>query len=110
MDGSTIVFVFLAFMVLVLIIKAVVVVPQQNAYVVERVGNFHDVFVAGLHFLLPFVDVIRYRHSLKERPIDIPEQVCITKDNVQVAVDGIDRKSTRLNSSHIQKSRMPSSA
>ena len=89
MDGTTIVFVFLAFVVLVLIFMAVVVVPQQNAYVVERVGNFHEVFGAGLHFLVPFVDSIRYKHSLKERPLDIPEQVCITKDNVQVAVDGI---------------------
>ena len=89
MDGTTIVFVILAFVGLVFVIKAVVVVPQQSAYVVERLGTFHNIFGAGLHFLMPFVDVIRYRHSLKERPVDIPEQVCITKDNVQVAVDGI---------------------
>ncbi len=65
------------------------VVPQQNAYVVERLGRFAGVLDAGFHILVPFVDVIRYRHILKEQAIDIPEQVCITRDNVQVAVDGI---------------------
>jgi regulator of protease activity HflC (stomatin/prohibitin superfamily) len=65
------------------------VVPQQNAFVVERLGRFSGVLEAGFHILVPFVDVIRYRHVLKEQAIDIPEQVCITRDNVQVAVDGI---------------------
>lgn len=69
--------------------KIVVVVPQQNAYVVERLGKFSGVLDAGFHILVPFVDVIRYRHTLKEQAMDIPEQICITKDNVQVAVDGI---------------------
>ena len=69
--------------------KTAVVVPQQNAYVVERLGRFSGVLDAGFHILVPFVDVIRYRHVLKEQAIDIPEQVCITRDNVQVAVDGI---------------------
>ena len=89
MDGTVIVFVVLAFAVLVFIWNLVVIVPQQNAYVVERLGNFKEVYGSGLHFLFPFFDVIRYRHSLKERPLDIPEQICITRDNVQVAVDGI---------------------
>jgi regulator of protease activity HflC (stomatin/prohibitin superfamily) len=69
--------------------KTAVVVPQQNAYVVERLGRFSGVLDAGFHILVPFVDVIRYRHVLKEQAFEIPEQVCITKDNVQVAVDGI---------------------
>ena len=56
---------------------------------VERLGKFSDVLVAGFHILVPFVDAIRYRHTLKEQAIDIPEQVCITRDNVQVAVDGV---------------------
>src|SRR5262249_5929276 len=63
--------------------------PQQNAYVVERLGRFSGVLDAGMHILIPFMDVIRYRHVLKEQAFEIPEQVCITKDNVQVAVDGI---------------------
>ena len=63
--------------------------PQQNAYVVERLGRYHGTLGAGFHILLPFVDVIRYRHSLKEQAYDIPAQVCITRDNVQVGVDGV---------------------
>jgi regulator of protease activity HflC (stomatin/prohibitin superfamily) len=78
-----------AFLVLIIIAKTAVVVPQQSAYVVERLGRYAGTLNAGFHVLLPFVDVIRYRHSLKEQALDIPEQVCITRDNVQVAVDGI---------------------
>src|SRR6188768_3518902 len=81
--------VVLAFVALIIVAKTVVVVPQQSAFVVERLGRFADVKQAGLHFLVPFLDVIRYRHSLKEVAIDIPAQVCITRDNVQVGVDGI---------------------
>src|SRR5262245_38736142 len=80
---------FAAIFVLWMFFRTVVVVPQQNAYVVERLGRFSGVLEAGMHILVPFMDVIRYRHILKEQAIDIPEQVCITKDNVQVAVDGI---------------------
>ena len=65
------------------------VVPQQSAYVIERLGRYHGTLNAGFHLLVPFVDVIRYRHSLKESAIDIPAQVCITRDNVQVGVDGV---------------------
>ena len=64
-------------------------VPQQSAFVVERLGRYHGTLNAGFHILVPFVDVIRYQHSLKEQAIDIPAQVCITRDNVQVGVDGI---------------------
>jgi regulator of protease activity HflC (stomatin/prohibitin superfamily) len=87
--GAFLVFVFVALFVFYLIAKTAVVVPQQNAYVVERLGRFAGVLDAGFHILIPFVDAIRYRHVLKEQAMDIPEQVCITKDNVQVAVDGI---------------------
>src|SRR5512138_1779151 len=73
----------------VALVVAAVVVPQQNAFVVERLGKFHVVLDAGFHVLFPFFDVIRYRHTLKEQALDIPEQVCITNDNVQVAVDGL---------------------
>ncbi|MDH5253527.1 MAG: paraslipin [Nitrospira sp.] len=69
--------------------KTAVVVPQQSAYVVERLGKYSTTLDAGFHILVPFIDRIRYKHSLKEAAIDIPEQVCITRDNVQVSVDGI---------------------
>lgn len=80
---------FLAVLVIIILAKTAVVVPQQSAYVVERLGRYSGVLHAGFHVLLPFFDVIRYRHSLKEDAIDIPEQVCITRDNVQVGVDGV---------------------
>jgi regulator of protease activity HflC (stomatin/prohibitin superfamily) len=89
MTGGFIVFLILAIVVLIVIARTAVVVPQQSAYVVERLGRYHVTLSAGFHVLLPFVDAIRYRHSLKERAIDIPAQVCITRDNVQVQVDGI---------------------
>jgi regulator of protease activity HflC (stomatin/prohibitin superfamily) len=89
MTGSLFVLIILAGIVILVIARTAVVVPQQSAYVVERLGRFHATLSAGFHVLLPFVDVIRYRHSLKERAIDIPAQVCITRDNVQVGVDGI---------------------
>jgi regulator of protease activity HflC (stomatin/prohibitin superfamily) len=80
------VFVLLVFIILA---KTAVVVPQQNAFVVERLGKFSGTLNAGFHILTPFIDSIRYRHSLKEQAIDIPEQICITRDNVQVGVDGV---------------------
>jgi len=89
MTGPMIVFVALALFVFVVILRTAVVVPQQSAYVVERLGRYHATLSAGFHILLPFVDNIRYRHSLKEAAVDIPAQVCITRDNVQVGVDGI---------------------
>jgi regulator of protease activity HflC (stomatin/prohibitin superfamily) len=87
--GVLLVVVLLVFVVVIILAKTAVVVPQQSAYVVERLGKFAGTLQAGFHILTPFVDVIRYRLSLKEQAIDIPEQVCITRDNVQVGVDGI---------------------
>jgi regulator of protease activity HflC (stomatin/prohibitin superfamily) len=78
-----------AVLVAIVVVKTAVVVPQQNAFVVERLGKFQVVLDPGFHVLLPFFDVIRYRHTLKEQALDIPEQICITNDNVQVAVDGL---------------------
>jgi regulator of protease activity HflC (stomatin/prohibitin superfamily) len=89
MTGSLFVMLILAGIVIIIVARTAVVVPQQSAFVVERLGRFHATMSAGFHVLMPFVDVIRYRHSLKERAIDIPAQVCITRDNVQVGVDGI---------------------
>ena len=84
----TIVTFFVAMMV-VLIIEGVRIVPQQNAWVVERLGKFDRVLPPGFNVIVPFIERIAYRHSLKEVPLDVPEQVCITKDNTQLAVDGI---------------------
>jgi regulator of protease activity HflC (stomatin/prohibitin superfamily) len=89
MTGGLFVVLLLALLVLIIIGKTAVVVPQQSAYVVERLGKYAATLDAGFHILFPFIDRIRYKHSLKETAIDIPEQVCITRDNVQVSVDGI---------------------
>lgn len=86
---------FLSFPILILIavvvfgFKSFTVVPQQEAYVVERLGRFHKVLNPGLNILIPFIDRIAYRHTLKEIPLDVPSQVCITRDNTQLTVDGI---------------------
>ena len=73
----------------VFVIEGVRIVPQQEAWVVERLGRFHEVLEPGLRIIIPIVDRVAYKHSLKEVPFDVPEQVCITKDNTQLAVDGI---------------------
>jgi regulator of protease activity HflC (stomatin/prohibitin superfamily) len=69
--------------------RLVKVVPQQNAWVVERLGKFHAVLPPGANILIPFIDNVAYKHSLKEIPLDVPSQVCITRDNTQLQVDGI---------------------
>ena len=74
---------------LVFVFKTINVVPQQHAWVVERLGKFHAVLAPGLNIVIPFVDRIAYKHILKEIPLDVPPQVCITKDNTQLQVDGI---------------------
>jgi regulator of protease activity HflC (stomatin/prohibitin superfamily) len=89
MEGALIVAIVVAVLVLFVIFRTAVVVPQQSAYVVERLGRYHTTMNAGFHILVPFVDTIRYRHSLKEAAYDIAAQVCITRDNVQVGVDGV---------------------
>ena len=89
MTEALIVALVLVILVGIIIAKTAVVVPQQNAYVVERLGKYANTLDAGFHILVPFIDTIRYRHSLKETAVDIPEQICITRDNVQVHVDGV---------------------
>ena len=83
----------LALIVLVIAVifisRSVKVVPQQNAWVVERLGKYHTTLSPGLNFLVPFIDRVAYKHSLKEIPLDVPSQVCITRDNTQLQVDGI---------------------
>ena len=81
----------LAIVVLVIIVlaKTAVVVPQQSASVIENLGRYSKTLNPGFHILVPFIERVAYRHSLKEKAVDIPEQVCITRDNVQVGVDGV---------------------
>jgi regulator of protease activity HflC (stomatin/prohibitin superfamily) len=73
----------------IFVVRALKVVPQQNAWVVERLGKYHASLAPGLNILVPFVDRVAYKHSLKEIPLDVPSQICITRDNTQLQVDGI---------------------
>lgn len=82
-------FLGLAVLAVIIVITGVRIVPQQSAYVAERLGKFHVVLHAGVTYIIPFIDRVAYKHTLKEQTIDIPEQVCITRDNVQVGVDGV---------------------
>ena len=86
--GYTIPFFILA-LAIVFVVEGVRVVPQQSAWVVERLGKFHAVLQPGLNVIVPFVDRVAYTHSLKEVPLDVPEQVCISRDNTQLSVDGV---------------------
>lgn len=80
---------FILVAAVVFVVKALNVVPQQHAWVVERLGKFHAVLAPGLNIVVPFVDRVAYRHMLKEVPLDVPSQICITRDNTQLQVDGI---------------------
>ncbi len=81
--------IILAVLAVFILFKCVVVVPQRSAYIVERLGRYSNTLEAGMHFLVPIIDRVAYRHSLKEQAIDVPPQSCITKDNIAVDVDGI---------------------
>jgi len=89
MDTSLIVSLGVVFVVIIILIKTAIVVPQQNAFVIERLGKYSKTLNAGFHILIPFLERIAYKHTLKEQAVDIAEQVCITNDNVQVGVDGV---------------------
>jgi regulator of protease activity HflC (stomatin/prohibitin superfamily) len=78
-----------AVLALIVIVKTAIVVPQQSAYIVEVLGKYSRTLSAGFHILIPFIERVAYKHSLKEMALDIPEQICITKDNVQVGIDGV---------------------
>ena len=73
----------------VFIFKSIYQVPQQHAYIVERMGKYVRTLEPGLEFILPFIERVAYKHSLKEVPLDVPSQICITKDNTQLQVDGV---------------------
>ena len=89
MNANTILIIGLILFALILIVSTLKTVPQRSAYIVERLGKYNRTLTAGLSILFPFLDKIRYRHTLKEQAIDVASQICITKDNISVEVDGI---------------------
>ena len=87
--SSFAIWIFFIAVIVAFVIEGVRIVPQQHAFVVERLGKYHATLEPGLNLIIPFLDRVGYQHSLKEVPLDVPEQVCITKDNTQLGVDGI---------------------
>jgi regulator of protease activity HflC (stomatin/prohibitin superfamily) len=88
-SSSTFILIGLIFLGFILIASMIKIVPQRTAIIVERLGKYRATFVAGFQILIPFIDKVRYRHTLKEQAIDVPSQICITRDNISVEVDGI---------------------
>lgn len=89
LSGGLVVAIVLIVIALIFAFKSINVIPQQTAWVIERLGKFHKVLNPGLNFIIPFIDKVAYKHSLKEIPLDTPSQICITRDNTQLSVDGI---------------------
>jgi regulator of protease activity HflC (stomatin/prohibitin superfamily) len=89
MVGTSVVAAVILLLAVVFVVQTLKVVPQQHAWVVERLGKYHRTLSPGLSFVVPFIDRVAYKHLLKEIPMDVPSQVCITKDNTQLTVDGV---------------------
>jgi regulator of protease activity HflC (stomatin/prohibitin superfamily) len=89
MTPGSIILIGLIIFIFILFAKTVTIVPQKSAFILERLGKYKTTLEAGFHVLIPFIDNVAYKHSLKERAVDVPPQVCITKDNISVEVDGI---------------------
>ena len=89
MNATTIIFIGLAILALLVFLSTIKIVPQRSAYIVERFGKYKGTLMAGFHVIIPFVDKIAYKHILKEQVMDVPAQICITKDNISVEVDGV---------------------
>ena len=89
MGTTTFILLGIIIVVGVVFFKTILIVPQRTAFIVERLGKYRDTLVAGFHILIPFIDKVPYKHTLKEQAIDVPSQTCITKDNISVEVDGI---------------------
>jgi len=88
-EFGTILSLLILLIVIIAVAKTAQIVPQRSAYVVERLGRFHSVLDAGFHLMIPFVDKVAYKHTMKEEAIDVPQQACVTKDNIQIHVDGV---------------------
>lgn len=89
LDFATVLSLLILLIVIIAVAKTAQIVPQRSAYVVERLGRFQSVFDAGFHLMIPFIDKVAYKHTLKEQAIDVPQQACVTKDNIQIHVDGV---------------------
>jgi regulator of protease activity HflC (stomatin/prohibitin superfamily) len=89
MSPGTVILIGIIIVILIIFAKTIRIVPQKTAFIIERLGKYKDSLLAGLHILLPFVDKVAYKHTLKEQALDVPPQTCITKDNIAVEVDGI---------------------
>ncbi|HSH27176.1 MAG TPA: stomatin-like protein [Wenzhouxiangella sp.] len=89
MDFATVLSLIILLIVIIAVVKTAQIVPQRSAYVVERLGRFHSVLDAGFHLMIPFIDKVAYKHTLKEEAIDVPQQACVTRDNIQIHVDGV---------------------
>jgi len=89
MDGLSVVLIALAFFIIIIFLKTIRIVPQRSAFIIERLGKYKTTFDAGFHILIPFIDKVAYKLSLKEQAIDVESQQCITRDNIAVEVDGI---------------------
>ena len=89
MIGTSVVAAVVLVLAVVFVVQTLKVVPQQHAWIVERLGKYHRTLSPGLSFVVPFIDRVAYKHLLKEIPMDVPSQVCITKDNTQLTVDGV---------------------
>ncbi|MDQ7836720.1 MAG: stomatin-like protein [Humidesulfovibrio sp.] len=89
MDAGVFILVILAVLVIIVFAKTAVVVPQKSEFIVERLGKYHNTLGAGFHILIPFIDSLAYKRSMKEEVLEIPPQVCITRDNVSVSIDGV---------------------
>ena len=89
MNPGSIILIGIVILVLIVFAKTIKIVPQKTAFIIERLGKYRDSLFAGLHILLPFIDKVAYKHTLKEQALDVPPQTCITQDNISVEVDGI---------------------
>lgn len=89
MDPRTIIIAGLIILAVIILLSYVKVVPQRSAFIIERLGKYRSTLIAGFNVLFPFIDKVRYKHTLKEQAIDVASQICITKDNISVEVDGI---------------------
>jgi regulator of protease activity HflC (stomatin/prohibitin superfamily) len=89
LDVSSIVLIVVVLLAILIVVRSIAIVPQQHAWVVERLGRFDRVLSPGAGFVIPFVERVAYKHSLKEIPLDVPSQICITRDNTQLQVDGV---------------------
>ena len=89
MNPGTIVLIGIVVVILIIFAKTIRIVPQKTAFIIERLGKYRDTLLAGLHILLPFIDKVSYKHTLKEQALDVASQTCITQDNIAVEVDGI---------------------